>query len=121
MTENKLTWTEFAEKYKPKQGDKFLDDRGNEWIFGVSSFGNKDGAIVSIGWGNSGFVLTCPLIPPKQKRKMWPAFSYSMSRTTVGLSWLLYENEADARQDLKRDFHSWPAIPNSDGSYSIED
>ncbi len=73
---DKLTWAEFADKYKPKDGDKFLDDRGAEWVYehykGIhSAFVIHDRYSVSdLCWFWNHFA--CSLIPPKAK-KMLPA------------------------------------------------
>jgi hypothetical protein len=117
---DKLTWAEFADKYKPKDGDKFLDDRGQEWSFKTNYFFTKCGAIVSLEFGSSGYKMTCPLIPPQQKLKLWPAiYNYHNAFGKKALTVVLYETEGDARNDLRDIFVSWPAVPNADGSYEV--
>lgn len=120
MTE-KLTWAEFAEKYKPKDHEKFLDDRGNEWTYLMSreSFVSND-ALLCVRNGKSGYILTCPLIPPKKNRKVWPA----MVRFHFGDCWhisrQLFESETQVKEWFNRDATVlWPAIPGPDGSYEV--
>ena len=115
---DKLTWAEFADKYKPKDGDKFLDDRGNEWSFEGSAFTCRSrGAWMSLSEGSAGDLLTCPLIPPKAKKKLWPAISFIEGHYRVSSS--IYESEEDAKAHWPTIFVLWPAIPNADGSYTV--
>lgn len=116
MTDKPLTWAEFVKKYKPKDGNKFLDDRGNEWeylIHGSYVF-KSDNIGITEDYAHR---LTCPLIPPKQARKMWPCL------TKVGNSFFasreLFASEEQAK--VHGNFYAWPAVPNADGSYSIEE
>lgn len=68
---DKLTWAQFVEKYKPKDGDKFLDDRGQEWVYFKTSNAFVYGPAAVICVGNFiGQFITCPLIPPKKNRKL---------------------------------------------------
>ena len=120
MTE-KLTWAEFAEKYKPKDGDKFLDDRGNEWVLKDSSFHCFQCKGASVYWpGCLGKTLTCPLIPPKQKIKQWEALVQRDKGHFWRRSELLFTSEAQAKSFFPTCHRViWPAVPNADGSYEV--
>lgn len=121
MTE-KLTWAEFVEKYQPDHGDKFLDDRGNEWIHAklVKTFYSRE-AMIGYASGNSGYILTCPLIAPKAKRKMWPSIVRYSSSGIFAISGVLHSSEQSAKDFEGDDFYSWPAIPGPDGSYEVSE
>lgn len=126
MTELKLTWCEFVEKYQPKEGDKFFDDRGNEWFFRKLSqwqFFCTAEQTIFIKDGALGTVLTCPLIPPKANRKMFKALLICKRTERITESNYLCASleEAEFFWDGDPDFtfHSWPAIPNEDGSYTV--
>lgn len=118
MTE-KLTWSEFAEKYQPKDGDKFTDDRGQEWKYQNRGFYTD---MCFIGIDTSAKVLTCPLIPPKQKRKMWPAISYlAIDTDSPMVSDRLFKSFEQAKEHFAKDaVVIWPAVPNEDGSYDVD-
>ena len=118
MTDN-LTWAEFTDKYKPKDGDKFTDDRGNIWLWNrpLNKFEFSNDL-----WINpittAGNKLTCPLIPPKQKRKLWPALCCNSFGYWVTDK--VFPDEKQARYLLgTNDFVLWPAVPNADGSYEV--
>jgi len=113
MTDN-LTWAEFADKYKPKDGGKFLDDRGQEWFFKEKCFSTPK---CWIAIGGAGQILTCPLIPPKQKRKMWPALT--KGGICFEITEQIFESEQQAKDYCDHDFISWPAVPNADGSFDV--
>lgn len=122
---DKLTWAEFVEKYQPEQGDKFLDDRGNKWHY--RKYGRDFGRDFCcetvenvVNLETIGKILTCPLIPPKKNRKVWPA----MVRFHFGDCWhisrQLFESETQAKEWFNRDATVlWPAIPGPDGSYEV--
>ena len=120
---DKLTWAEFVEKYQPKDGDKFLDDRGAEWVYdhnkGIhSAFVIHDRYSVSnLCWFWNYFA--CPLISPKKKRKMWPSIVRYSSSGIFAISGVLHSSEQCAKDFEGDDFHSWPAIPGPDGSYEV--
>jgi hypothetical protein len=121
MSNEKLTWKEFVDKYKPKSGDKFLDDRGNEWEFKNSYFETKCGVTVLYTDGFVGFMLTCPLIPLKQKRKLWPALVCGSDKR-----WLVTNDLYDSYEAVQTHLPHvekiiWPAIPNADGSYEVDE
>lgn len=113
MTES-LTWAEFAEKYQPKDGDKFTDDRGNEWVYKENYFRTTLAWIEVLGAGK---VLTCPLIPPKQVRNMWAAIIKDGSNFEVTKE--IYDSLQLAKSKWPNLFVSWPAVPNADGSYTV--
>ena len=116
MTDN-LTWAEFADKYKPKDGDKFLDERGNEWeylLHGVYVF-ESDNIGITVEYAHR---LTCPLIPPKAKKKMWPALC--LNSFGYWVTDKVFPDEKQAKYILgTNDFVSWPAVPNADGSFEV--
>jgi hypothetical protein len=115
-----LTWAEFAQKYKPKDGDRFLDDRGAEWVFdGLVTFFYKKDPSMNINILYSGSILTCPLIPRKSKRKMFPALI--KIGTNYELTKEIYETEQSAQSKWPTLFVSWPAVLNADGSYYVEE
>lgn len=120
MTE-KLTWKEFAEKYKPKDGDTFLDHMGNEWVFKKQCF--TLGSFILVSFSNAAEVLICPLIPPKAppkaKRKLWPAIVKYYE--THELTQQLFESEEDARSETFDRFILWPAVQSADGSYEVDE
>lgn len=116
MTE-KLTWAEFVEKYKPKDGDKFFDDRGNEWVYLKGWFNHQKASLEA---SVSGSILTCPLIPPKQKIKQWEALVQRDKGHFWRRSELLFTSEAQAKSFFPTCHRViWPAVPNADGSYEV--
>jgi len=58
--------------------------------------------------------------PPKNPRLLAPCL-YQTNAGDVMLSGPLYESEAEARNMLGHNFVSWPAIPDKNGFYTVED
>ncbi len=58
--------------------------------------------------------------PPKKPRLLAPCL-YQTNAGDVMLSGPLYESEAEARNMLGHNFVSWPAIPDKNGFYTVEE
>jgi hypothetical protein len=112
------TWAEFHDTEKPKDGDKFVDDRGDIWNW----CDDEDGFVLA----SNGHVMDncnnfwdrfiCTLTRYVEPEKLWPAIC--RGEKLYWISDLLFGSEEEAKKCCQH-FIKWPAIPNADGSYKI--
>lgn len=112
--------------YKTRDGHKavvWMPDNGLGSMFGAIK-GNDDiwGAYV---WCKEErkihcFDLVAEWTEPKPPMLLAPAIIKGRD-TPPELSLYLFESEDSARSNLGANFYSWPAVPNKDGYYSVEE
>lgn len=115
------TWFDFYTRMQPKNGDRFVDDRGQIWSWqdDDNGFCLENGTTVvdiSPGWG--GTVLTCTLRPYAEP-KGWPALYCTNYSWNIGKR--LFETKMQAERHYPGLDIIWPAKQNADGSYDIKE
>ena len=86
----------------------------------LTTMSNRDSALCSLYYieGRTIVKLTGQMPEPKKPRMLAPALLVNAFR--VELSKCLYASEEEAIDAIGKDlFHSWPAVPNADGFYSL--
>lgn len=115
------TFAEFVERVKPKESEVFTDGRGVKWVYYQGEFISPN-VTISLGLGKD---LTHNFLEPKRPKLLAPGrikdqdgFWYLTGVLYSSLEQFQehHSNYSDSGME-----HEWPALPNAQGFYEVED